>query len=119
MEKYKEKLRSDAQQLAEYADNSEYLTRAFFHIFGKKLLEEGYVDCSYILGALGKGTYYSRLKAQDSALYTLYAGSCITSENLEIMINYMSSIIGTQDRGLTPLEEEALVFWIFLPYLGV
>ena len=119
MEKYKEKLRSDAQQLAEYADNSEYLTRAFFHIFGKKLLEEGYVDCSYILGALGKGTYYSRLKAQDSALYTLYAGSCITSENLEIMINYMSSIIGTQDRGLTPLEEGALVFWIFLPYLGV
>lgn len=35
MEKYKEKLRSDAQQLAEYADTSEYLTRAFFHIFGK------------------------------------------------------------------------------------
>lgn len=31
----------------------------------------------------------------------------------------MSSIIGTQDRELTPLEEEALVFWIFLPYLGV
>lgn len=62
MEKYKEKLRSDAQQLAEYADTSEYLTRAFFHIFGKKLLAEGYVDCSYILGALGKGTYYSRLR---------------------------------------------------------
>ena len=119
MEKYKEKLYRDAQVLAEYAAASEYLSRAFFHVFGKKLLEEGYVDCSYILGALGKGAYYSRLKAQDSGLYALYAGSCIPSENLEIMINYMSSILGTQDRELTPLEEEALVFWIFLPYLGV
>lgn len=119
MEKYKEKLYRDAQELAEYAAASEYLSRAFFHVFGKKLLEEGYVDCSYILGALGKGTYYSRLKAQDSGLYALYAGSCIPSENPEIMINYMSSILGTQDRELTPLEEEALVFWIFLPYLGV
>lgn len=116
MEKYKESLHSDARQLTIYARTSPYLSRAFYHIFGKKLLEEGCVDCSYVLKALGKGSYYSRLNSQGSNLYKLYAKSCMTSENIEITLEYLEAIAGNQDRNLSPLEEEALVYWIFLPY---
>ena len=116
MEKYKEALHSDARQLTIYARTSPYLSRAFYHIFGKKLLEEGCVDCSYVLKALGKGSYYSRLNSQGSNLYKLYAKSCMTSENIEITLEYLEAIAGNQDRNLSPLEEEALVYWIFLPY---
>ena len=116
MEKYKESLHSDARQLTIYARTSPYISRAFYHIFGKKLLEEGCVDCSYVLKALGKGSYYSRLNSQGSNLYKLYAKSCMTSENIEITLEYLEAIAGNQDRNLSPLEEEALVYWIFLPY---
>lgn len=114
--KYKESLHSDARQLTIYARTSPYISRAFYHIFGKKLLEEGCVDCSYVLKALGKGSYYSRLNSQGSNLYKLYAKSCMTSENIEITLEYLEAIAGNQDRNLSPLEEEALVYWIFLPY---
>lgn len=35
MEKYKEALHSDARQLTIYARTSPYISRAFYHIFGK------------------------------------------------------------------------------------
>lgn len=116
MEKHKENLKTDAAQLTAYARNTHYLSLAFYHIFGKKLLEEGYVDCSNVLKALGKGTYYSRLSSQGSSLYKLFAKSCMTSENIEIMLDYLEAIAGSLTRSLTPLEEESLVYWIFLPY---
>ena len=74
------------------------------------------MDCSYVLKALGKGSYYSRLNSQGSNLYKLYAKSCMTSENIEITLEYLEALAGNQDRNLSPLEEEALVYWIFLPY---
>ena len=77
MEKHKENLKTDAAQLTAYARSTHYLSLAFYHIFGKKLLEEGYVDCSNVLKALGKGTSYSRLSSQGSSLYKLFAKSCM------------------------------------------
>lgn len=119
MEKNKEVIQANARKLISYARTSQYLSRAFYHIFGIKLLEEGCVDCSCVLKALGRGSYYSRLFSQGSGLYNLYAKSCTTAENIETMFKHLNEIDGIQDRNLTSLEEEALVYWFFLPLTSI
>ena len=109
------KLKDDANRLVEFGRENIYLETAFYNVFGKRLIERGYVDGSYVLRTLFRGTYYSKLK--DSKLQKLFAKSCITSENVEIMINYLENIVGKPTK-LGQLEEEALIFWIFLPYLS-
>lgn len=94
----------------------EYLLTAFDDVFGKRIVNQGYVDGSFILGASVRGTYYSQLKG--SRLQKLYAKSCIPSENVDIMIDYLINIVGDLQE-LTRLEKEALVFWIFLPYISL
>ncbi|MBD5549943.1 MAG: FRG domain-containing protein [Lachnospiraceae bacterium] len=116
MEDTLEKLNEDADTLVEFAAENDYLDTAFYNIFGERLMHQGYVDAGYILEAYGRGTYYSRLK--NSKLQKLFTKSCMVSENVEIMINYLTNIVGDVSE-LERLEEEALVFWIFLPYLAV
>lgn len=110
-----EKLRDDADKLVDYGEENSYLKTAFYNVFGKRLINQGYVDGSYILDAVARGNYYSQLK--DSNIRTLFTKTCVVSENVEIMMSYLSNIVG-EALELEPLEEEALVFWIFLPYLA-
>lgn len=116
VEDYERKLLEDAQRIVEYGQEHEYLSNAFFHVFGQRLMTEGYVDGSYILEAYGRGTYYSQLK--NSILQPLFAKACVPSENTDKMIDYLENIIGDSAR-LNQLEKQALVFWIFLPYLAL
>lgn len=110
------KLREDADELVEFTGYNDYLDTAFYHMFGERLIHQGYVDGSYILEAYGRGNYYSQLK--NSKLQKLFTKTCVVSANVEIMINYLTNIVGDVSK-LEALEEEALVYWIFLPYLAV
>lgn len=116
MEDYERKLIENAVKIVEFGQEHTYLDNAFYHVFGQHLMKEGYVDGSFVLEAYGRGTYYTQLK--NSVLQPLYAKSCIPSENVDKMIDYLESIVGTEAK-LNQLEKEALVFWIFLPYLAL
>lgn len=117
MEDYKGKLIEDAERVAAFGAEHPYLSNAFFRVFGQRLLREGYADGTYILEAYGRGTYYTQLK--NSPIQGLYASkSCVPSESVDRMTDYLESIVPDGIR-LNPLEEEALVFWIFLPYIAV
>lgn len=105
----------NARRVVEFSQQHDYLQKAFFHLFGERLLRDGYVDAGYLLETTVKGTYYSQLKG--SSLQRLYAKGCMPSENLDTMFNFMENMI-EDDAELTPLEEEALIFWFFLPYLS-
>lgn len=115
MESTMEKLKDDADKLVDYGEENNYLKTAFYNVFGKRLINQGYVDGSYILDAVTRGNYYSQLK--DPNMRKLFTKTCVVSENVEIMVGYLSNIVGEVSE-LEPLEEEALVFWIFLPYLA-
>lgn len=115
LESAKEKLNDDAEKLADYGKENHYLETAFYNVFGKRLINQGYVDGSYILNAVARGNYYSQLK--DSNIRKLYTKTCVVSENVEIMLGYLTNIVGKSLK-LDQLEEEALIFWIFLPYLA-
>ena len=78
--------KSDCQITAAALAEELNLSRQVVSHYLNRLLEEGCVDCSYVLKALGKGSYYSRLNSQGSNLYKLYAKSCMTSENIEITL---------------------------------
>lgn len=116
MEDTKAKLDNDARRLVEFGMENKYLMSAFDDIFGRRLMNQGYVDGSYILEASARSTYYSQLK--NSKFQKLFAKSCVPSENVDIMTDYLKSIVGNPSE-LKQLEKEALVFWIFLPYLAV
>ncbi|WP_321024126.1 FRG domain-containing protein [Eisenbergiella porci] len=116
MDKATEKLEKYAKQLAEYASESEYLSGAFYNIIGKKLLKEGYNDCNFILSAVGKGDYYSRLRW--SKIRLLYTKNYPVSEDITTMLGHFEKITRDLKRSLTCLEEEAIVFWAFLPYIA-
>lgn len=106
----------DAQRLVEFGQENTYLREAFYHVLAKRLLRQGYVDGSYILNAVTRGNYYSQLK--DSKIRGLFATkSCVPSENIDVMIQYLENIAGNA-AAMNELEEEALLFWIFLPYLA-
>ena len=107
------KLQQDAYKLIEFGKEHTYLNQAFYDVFAERLIKQGYVDASYILESVTRGNYYSQMK--DSRLQRLFAKSCITSENIEVMIEYLENILGDIEN-LGMAEEEALVFWIFLPY---
>ena len=115
MKDMKKKLNDDADRLVEFGVENIYLETAFYNVFGKRLINQGYVDGSYILEAYTRGTYYSQLK--DSKLQKLFSKTCVTSENVETMLGYLENIVG-KGAELKQIEEEALVFWIFLPYLS-
>lgn len=108
-----EKLQQDAYRLIEFGKEHTYLNQAFYDVFAERLIKQGYVDASYILESVTRGNYYSQMK--DSRLQRLFAKSCITSENIEVMLEYLENILGDIEN-LGMAEEEALVFWIFLPY---
>ncbi len=116
MADYKRKLTEDAQALAEFGQGHKYLRDAFWNVFGQRIILEGYVDGNYILAAKTKGTYYSQL--QDSRIRPLYAKACVVSEYIETMLEYLESIVPDGIK-LNQLEQEALVFWIFLPYIAI
>lgn len=116
MENTRDKLNEDADKMIEFGMEHEYLLTAFNDIFGKRIVNQGYVDGSFILATSVRGTYYSQLKG--SRLQKLYAKGCVPSENVDIMIEYLTNIVSDPEE-LTKLEKEALVFWIFLPYLGL
>lgn len=115
MESTIEKLNDDAEKLVDYGKENNYLEAAFYNVFGKRLINQGYVDGSYILNAVARGNYYSQLK--DSNIRKLFTKTCVVSENVEIMLGYLTNIVGKPLK-LDQLEEEALIFWIFLPYLA-
>ncbi|MBD5106478.1 MAG: FRG domain-containing protein [Lachnospiraceae bacterium] len=116
MEEKRKGTEVSAERLISFGQENTYINEAFYHVFGKRLLSEGYVDGSYILKAVTRSNYYSQLKA--SKLQGLFASkSCVPSENIDIMIGYLENIVGNEAE-LKELEEEALVFWIFLPYLA-
>lgn len=116
MEENEKSTEASAESLISFGQENTYLNEAFYHVFGKRLISQGYVDGSYILKAVTRSNYYSQLKA--SGLQGLFAGkSCVPSENIDIMTGYLENIVGDKAK-LTALEEEALVFWIFLPYLA-
>lgn len=115
MENTIKKLNDDADKLVDFGAENSYLETAFYHVFGKRLINQGYVDGSYILEAFARGNYYSQLK--ESKLQKLFVKACVPSENVDIMIGYLTNIMDKTSE-LGQLEEEALVFWIFLPYLA-
>lgn len=116
MEEKRKSTAASAKRLISFGQENTYLNEAFYHVFGKRLLSQGYVDGSYVLKAVTRSNYYSQLKA--SRLQGLFASkSCVPSENIDIMIGYLENIVGNEAE-LKELEEEALVFWIFLPYLA-
>lgn len=115
MDTIKKKLEEDARKIVQFSNSRPYLRDAFYHVMGKRIIEQGYVDGGYILRTSVRGTYYSKLK--DSRLQPLFAKGCVAAENVEVMIEYLKNMLGVQEE-LQPLEEEALVFWIFLPYLS-
>lgn len=116
MEEKRKSTAASAKRLISFGQENTYLNEAFYHVFGKRLLSQGYVDGSYVLKAVTRSNYYSQLKA--SRLQGLFASkSCVPSENIDIMIGYLENIVGNETK-LKELEEEALVFWIFLPYLA-
>lgn len=115
MEDTERKLAGDAERLIEFGMEYDYVIDAIYHIFGKRIMNQGYVDGSYILEASARGTYYSQLK--DSPLQVLYGKGCMISENVDVMLGFLENIVG-KPYALTELEEEALVFWLFLPYLS-
>lgn len=115
MENKIKKLNDDAKELVDFGKKNKYFQTAFYNVLGKRLIDQGYVDGSYILEAFARGNYYSRLK--NSKIQKLFTKNCVTSENVEIMTNYLKNIVGNPSE-LEQLEEEALVFWIFLPYLA-
>lgn len=115
MENTIKKLNDDAKELVDFGKKNKYFQTAFYNVLGKRLIDQGYVDGSYILEAFARGNYYSRLK--NSKIQKLFTKNCVTSENVEIMTNYLKNIVGNSSE-LEQLEEEALVFWIFLPYLA-
>lgn len=117
MEDYERKLIENAKRIVEFGAEHTYLSNAFFHVLGQRLIREGYVDGSYILEAYGRGTYYTQLK--NSSIQALYATkSCVPSESIDRMTDYLENIVEDGIK-LNQLEEEALVFWVFLPYLAV
>lgn len=115
MENTEDKLIEDAQEIVQFGLEHKYLSDAFYHVFGLQLMREGYADGGYILGTYGRGTYYTRLREGESSFRGLYAKDCVPSENVAIMLDYLENIVGNPD-GLNSLEEEALVYWVFLPY---
>lgn len=116
MEEKRRDTEEDAQRLVEFGQENTYLREAFYHVLAKRLLRQGYVDGSYILNAVTRGNYYSQLK--DSKIRGLFATkSCVPSENIDVMIQYLENIAGNA-AAMNELEEEALLFWIFLPYLA-
>ncbi len=116
MENKRKSIEEDVWRLMEFGEKHTYLPEAFYHILGKRLLHQGYVDGSFVLKASTRGSYYSQLK--NSKMQGLFASkSCVPSENIDIMIGYLENVVGKVEK-LTALEEEALVFWIFLPYLS-
>lgn len=111
------KLQEDAQSLVAFSQDAKYLADAFYHVFGRKLVQEGYVDCRWLLSSMMKASYYSRLKL--SELRHLYTKGCVPSENVELMEQYLENMVGEPEKALTALEEEALVAWLLIPYQGV
>lgn len=116
MENKRKSIEEDVGRLMEFGQKNTYLPEAFYHIFGKRLLHQGYVDGSFVLKAITRGSYYSQLR--NSRMQGLFASkSCVPSENIDIMTGYLENAAENVEK-LTALEEEALVFWIFLPYLA-
>ena len=118
MEEYELKLSADADKLVEYAVNGhEYILDAVYNVLGEKIVQQGYADAGYILRAtkygVSKNTYYAALKK--SKLQMLFTKSCVASEDIERMIEYLDNVVGEAEE-LEPDEEKALVFWLFLPY---
>lgn len=113
MQNTQQKLSQDAEVLIRFGQTHTYLNKAFYHVFGERLLNQGYIDANYILSAATKGTYYSQMK--DSPLQRLFAKGCVPSENIEVMMEYLENILGDIEE-MSRAEEEALVFWVFLPY---
>ena len=116
MENTRDKLNEDADRIIEFGMEHKYLLTAFDDIFAKRIVNQGYVDGRFVLATSVRGTYYSQLKG--SRLQRLYGKSCVPSENVDVMIEYLTNIVGDPQE-LSTLEKEALVFWIFLPYLGL
>lgn len=116
MEDTERKLEEDADKLVAFGLEYEYVLSAFYNVFGERIAKQGYVDGSFILKATGRGQYKTQLKG--SRFRELFDTSCVVSENVDIMLEYLENII-KDPKTLTALEEEALVFWLFLPYLSL
>lgn len=118
MDDIEQKLKSDVKRLLEYARSGhKYIIDAIYDVFGKRLLQHGYADAGYILRSarygLNKSAYYSRLSG--SRLQELFVKSCIPSEDIERMLEYLETVLGNEAE-LDIDEERALIFWLFLPY---
>ena len=116
MEDIEEKLEEDAERLAAFGQEHEYVIDAIYNVLGKRIEKLGYVDGSFVLKATGRGQYSSQLKG--SPFQELFSKNCVPSENIDIMLDYLENVIRDPDS-LSALEEEALVFWLFLPYLSL
>ena len=118
MDDIEQKLKSDVKRLLEYAHSGhKYIIDAVYDVFGKRLLQHGYADAGYILRStkygLNKSAYYSKLSG--SRLQELFVKSCIPSEDIERMLEYLETVLGNEAE-LDIDEERALIFWLFLPY---
>lgn len=116
MEDTESKLEEDAEKLAAFGQEHEYVTDAIFNVLGERILKQGYVDGSFVLKAVSRGQYKTLLKG--SVFRGLFDTSCVPSENVDTMLEYLENIIKVPGP-LTVLEEEALVFWLFLPYISL
>ena len=118
MEETEQKLFSDVERLLAYAHSGhEYIIDAIYDVFGKRILQHGYADAGYILRAgkygLNKNVYYTKLPG--SKVQKLFVKSCIPSEDMEVMLEYLDTVLG-HASALDIEEEKALIFWLFLPY---
>lgn len=112
------KLAWDVEKLLEYGfDGHRYIIDAIEHVFGQRILQHGYADAGYILRTsrygLTKNVYYAMMNG--SRFQKLFAKSCIPSEDIDVMLEYLDTVIG-DDVELNSEEERALLFWLFLPY---
>ena len=115
MEDTERKLEEDADKLIAFGLEHEYVISAFFDMLGERIAKQGYVDGSFVLKATSRGQYKTLLKG--SKFQKLYELSCVVSENVDIMLEYLENIIQIP-KALTEFEEEALIFWLLLPYLS-